>query len=341
MYFFRKVMLRMIKVNNSLLFGTSFLLILFTSYLVVEVEPETFSNYFDGFWWVMTTVTTVGYGDYFPVSIGGRVIALFLYVFGIGLIGVVIGKVVDGLASFRKKREEGDIVFKERNHYIIVGWSKKAKYAINEMLDTKKDVEIVIIDDLERAPMLSANVHYIRGNASSEELLIQANVMEAKSVLIFADDRIDNSELCDGKTLLIASAIEAVAPSIHTVVEIIEERHIRNFEYMKVNEFIISHETISSLFVRSAFMNGISSVYGQLLSRSHGDDLYHIPALPHWKTYRDAFDELLGVGATLIADKNDLSINRTLDNEIKTDSELYVICDKNTYNRFMKKVQEK
>lgn len=325
-------------IDNRIVFISSALTLILSTILIVQVEPETFPTYFDGFWWVMTTVTTVGYGDYSPVTLFGRLIALFLYIFGIGIIGVVIGKVVDGLASFRKKREEGDIVYKGKSHYIIIGWSKKAEFAVNEMLTTKPDTQIIIIDDLEKAPFLTENIHYIKGQASTSETLVKANIENAASVLIFADDRIVDGQLSDGKTLLIASAIEGTAPHVHTVVEVMEESNIKNFEYMKVNEFIISQETISSLFVRSAFRKGISNVYNQLLRRSHGDDLYYVPASSQWKTYQDAFKELLADGATLIADRDNLSINRMLDHPLPTDAELYVICDSKTYQKIMAKV---
>ncbi|MRH42804.1 ion transporter [Aquibacillus halophilus] len=337
MFLIKRLMLKVTKIPNSLLFFTSVLLIIISSILVVEVEKETFPSYFDGFWWVMTTVTTVGYGDYFPISVGGRLIALFLYIFGIGLIGVVIGKIIDGLASFRKKRLEGDIVFEENNHYIIIGWSQKAKFAIKEMVDTNPKIDIVIIDDLEKAPMLDNNIHYIKGNASEQETLLKANIKGAKAVLVFSDDQINNDQLSDGKTLLIASAIESIAPNVHTIVEVMEEHHIKNFEYMKVDEFIISNETISSLFVRSAFRKGISNVYNQLLRRSHGDDLYYIKRSASWLTYRDAFNELIEEGATLISDRDNLSINRMLDEKLPENAELYAICDKETYQRLNNK----
>ena len=323
----------MIHISNVVLLVASILLVLSTSLLIVLVESENFPTFFEGFWWVMTTVTTVGYGDYYPVTMGGRIIALFLYIFGIGLIGVVIGKVVDGLAMFRRKKEEGDIVYNEMNHYIIIGWSQKAKFAVNEMLQTSNNIEIVIIDSLEKAPILAENIHYIRGQASETATLKKANISKAQSVLIFADDKINDDQLADGKTLLIASAIESFAPEVHTIVEVMEEEHIKNFEFMQVDEFIVSTETISSLFVRSAFRKGISSVYGQLLRRKYGDDLYYVPLSKEWKTYRDAFNALLEKGATLIADRNNLSINRMLDESIPSDAELYVICDKVTIEK--------
>lgn len=338
MYVIRKLMKKIIKIQNSVLLLTSLLLILVTSYLIVLVESETFPTLFDGFWWVMTTVTTVGYGDYYPVSVAGRLIALFLYLFGIGIIGVVIGKVVDGLTVFRRKKEAGDIVYKEKEHYIIVGWSKKASFAVKEMLETSNNIEIVIIDDLEKAPILSENIHYIRGNASDTITLEKANIKGARSVLIFADDLIEDDQLTDGKTLLIASAIESIAPEVHTVVEVMEEEHIKNFEYMKVDEFIVSTETVSSLFVRSAFRKGISSVYGQLLRRTHGDDLFYVGPSKRWQTYRDAFNELLEYGATLVADHDNLGINRMLDQSLPSDAALYVICDKDTIKQIRDKI---
>ncbi|WP_117170656.1 potassium channel family protein [Paraliobacillus sediminis] len=335
MFIIKKIMRKMIQISNITLLIASLSLVLTASLLIVIVEQETFPTIFDGFWWVMTTVTTVGYGDYFPISIGGRLIALFLYIFGIGIIGVAIGKVVDGFAIFRRKKEKGDIVYNESNHYIIIGWSQKAKFAIKEMLDTSDKIEIVIIDDLENAPILAENIHYIRGQASEIETLEKANISKAKAVLIFADDTINNDQLADGKTLLIASAIEAFAPDVHTIVEVMEEAHIKSFEFMKIDEFIVSNETISSLFVRSAFRNGISNVYGQLLRRKYGDDLYFVPMSPAWITYRDAFEALLKQGATLIADRDNLGVNRMLDKDIPVDAELYVICDQITINKIL------
>ncbi|MFC0522264.1 potassium channel family protein [Pontibacillus salicampi] len=338
MLFFRKVLLKLIHINNTILFFSSLLIVGLSTILIVLVEPETFPTYFDGFWWVMTTVTTVGYGDYSPATVGGRWIAILLYIVGIGVIGVVIGKVVEGLSVFRKKRREGNIVYKDKNHYIIIGWSEKARYAVKEMLETMEDTEIIIIDDLEKAPLLQENIHYIRGNASSTETLEKANVREARAVLIFADDTLRDAQIIDGKTLLIASTVESMTQDVHTVVEVMEEEHISNFEHASVDEFIFSRETISSLAVRSAFTKGISGIYGQLMRRSHGDDLFHIPMQQQWNTYRDAFDALLERGATLIADRQNLSINRMLDEELPKEAELYAICDKATYANIMKEL---
>ncbi|MGN8645850.1 ion channel [Gracilibacillus sp. HCP3S3_G5_1] len=336
MYILRQLFKKVIHISNYVLFLISALLVLFSSAIIVILENESFPTFFDGFWWVMTTVTTVGYGDLYPETVGGRWLALFLYIFGIGLIGIVIGKIIDGLAIYRKKRLEGDIMYKGNGHHIIIGWSQKAKFAIQEMLATHEEIEIIIIDQLEKAPMLESNIFYIKGNPSEKEPLEKANIKEAKSVLIFSDDTITDGQLADGKTLLIASTITEMAPEVHTIVEIMEENHIKNFKYLQIDEFIISNETISSLFVRSAFRNGMTNIFGQLLSRNQGDDLYYIPVKSSWKTYKDAFDELLNQGATLVADRDKLNINRKLDQSIPGDAELYVICDKSTYQNLLR-----
>ncbi|WP_018933616.1 potassium channel family protein [Gracilibacillus lacisalsi] len=336
MHILKQLMKKVIHIPNYMLFITSILLVLLSSILIVFIERDSFPTIFDGFWWVMTTVTTVGYGDLYPETVGGRLLALFLYVFGIGLIGVVIGKIIDSLAIYRKKRQEGDIMYKGKGHYIIIGWSQKAKFAIKEMLATHQDIDVIIIDQLEKAPMLDSNIFYIKGNPSEKEPLEKANLKEAKSVLIFADDQITEGQLADGKTLLIASTIAEMAPEVHTIVEVMEENHIKNFKYLQIDEFIISNETISSLFVRSAFRNGMTNIFGQLLRRTQGDDLYYVPVKSSWHTYKDAFDDLLKQGATLVADRDHLNINRMLDETIPDNAELFVICDQPTYQKIIR-----
>ncbi len=54
---------------------------------------STIHNYGDALWWAIVTVTTVGYGDKYPVTAGGRGVAVVLMLVGIGLIGVLTATV--------------------------------------------------------------------------------------------------------------------------------------------------------------------------------------------------------------------------------------------------------
>lgn len=71
----------------------------------------------------------------------------------------------------------------------------------------------------------------------------------------------------------------------------------------------------------------------QLLSRQYGDDIYEIPVNSAWKTYGQAFQELLLQGATLLSDRSDLSINRKLGQPIPKEARLYIVSDEETYRR--------
>jgi voltage-gated potassium channel len=312
--------------------AVAFILVVASTVIMRLIEPETFPSLFDSLWWVMTTVTTVGYGDYFPITIAGRMYAMFLYIVGIGLIGVVIGKFVDGFSEIKKRKEEGKMSYQGYNHIVIIGWSQKAAYAVSEIMDSDQ-CEIVIIDKLAKAPLIEENIHYIQGDAAEEATLNKADIMNAKAVLIFSDDTIHDALLADGKSLLIASSIERLSTDIHTTVEVMKEEHIKNFTHVQVDEFVLSHEAVSRMAVRSAFTKGISGVYSQLLSRGHGDNLYEIGVQQEWDTYRDAFQSLLQRGATLIADGDRMDINRRLDESIPENAKLFVICDHEVYER--------
>lgn len=58
-----------------------------------ESESANIRNIGDGLWWAMSTVTTVGYGDRYPTTSTGRVVALFLMLIGISLMGVITASV--------------------------------------------------------------------------------------------------------------------------------------------------------------------------------------------------------------------------------------------------------
>jgi voltage-gated potassium channel len=70
---------------------------------------STIDNYGDALWWALVTVTTVGYGDKYPVSAGGRGIAVVLMLVGIGLIGVLTATVASYFVEEKASQESAEL----------------------------------------------------------------------------------------------------------------------------------------------------------------------------------------------------------------------------------------
>lgn len=73
---------------------TAVILILFSCIAILAFEDAPESNIktpFDAVWWAISTMTTVGYGDRFPVTVEGKLVAIVLMIFGVGLFGVLTG----------------------------------------------------------------------------------------------------------------------------------------------------------------------------------------------------------------------------------------------------------
>ena len=235
-----------------LLTTSTICLISFCTIALRVIEPETFPTYMDSLWFTMTTMLTVGYGDMSPSTTDGRIFTIiFLYIIGIGLFATFIGKIMESFTLYRKLKEGGELMYEGKNHIVIIDWSHKAQNAVKEILAKNKKTEIVVIDMLDKLPSVNGNIHYIKGEASNVEVLKKANIQYAKSILIFADDRIQNQTLTDGKSLMIACAVERIASHVHTIVEIEREEHVDNFSHINIDKFILSNGTIAKMVVNA------------------------------------------------------------------------------------------
>lgn len=85
--------------------------ILFTALIIFNVEPETFDSFFDAVYWATVSLTTVGYGDIYPVSTIGRIITMFSSFFGIAIIAMPAAFITAGIMqelSANNKDNNGD-----------------------------------------------------------------------------------------------------------------------------------------------------------------------------------------------------------------------------------------
>jgi voltage-gated potassium channel Kch len=80
------------------------------------VEPDTFTSIGLAYWWAVTTVTTVGYGDIVPESAGGRLVASGLMLVGLGLIPTLTSVVVATLIGKRTAAQQEQLDRQGREH---------------------------------------------------------------------------------------------------------------------------------------------------------------------------------------------------------------------------------
>ena len=71
-----------------------------------EVQPEKFGSILDSMWWAVVTLTTVGYGDAFPITAGGKVFTAFVTLIGVGLIAIPSGLLASVLTEARVESEQ-------------------------------------------------------------------------------------------------------------------------------------------------------------------------------------------------------------------------------------------
>ncbi|MDP5081698.1 MAG: ion transporter [Winogradskyella sp.] len=68
-------------------------------YFENEAQPEHFSSIFESLWWSIVTLTTVGYGDVYPITVGGRIFTFFILLIGLGIVAIPTGIISSSLTK--------------------------------------------------------------------------------------------------------------------------------------------------------------------------------------------------------------------------------------------------
>lgn len=97
--------------EEVIVFGAASLIVLYVCAMVIyqfenPVQPEAFASVFDAMWWAAITLTTVGYGDVYPVTAMGRFFTVLMLFIALGIIAIPTGLVSSALTTLRGREEE-------------------------------------------------------------------------------------------------------------------------------------------------------------------------------------------------------------------------------------------
>lgn len=77
-------------------------------YFEHDAQPKQFASVFHSLWWSVATLTTVGYGDIYPVTVGGKIFTFGVLLIGLGIVSVPAGLVASALSKARAMEEASD-----------------------------------------------------------------------------------------------------------------------------------------------------------------------------------------------------------------------------------------
>lgn len=97
--------------DEVMVFGVTALVVLYVCALVIYqcehgAQPDKFRSVFDAMWWAAVTLTTVGYGDIYPITPLGRLFTVFMLFVALGIIAVPTGLVASTLVAIRHREDE-------------------------------------------------------------------------------------------------------------------------------------------------------------------------------------------------------------------------------------------
>ncbi|MBW2649258.1 MAG: potassium channel protein, partial [Deltaproteobacteria bacterium] len=151
----------------------------------------------NSFYATIVTLGTVGFGDFYPVTSGGKVFAIFIIVFGVGTMAYTVAMIMENFMEGRLRRMLGrgkleKRIKKMRNHYIICGCGKIGKLICGELAHEK--VEFVIVENNpEVIQAIEDNEFaYINGSATEDKMLLAAGIERAKGVVCALSTDADN-----------------------------------------------------------------------------------------------------------------------------------------------------
>ncbi|MEM1186856.1 MAG: ion transporter [Planctomycetota bacterium] len=97
--------------EELVLFGAVTLVVLFLAAVGIyefehQAQPEVFASIFHSLWWAVVTLTTVGYGDAYPVTVGGRAFTLVVLLVGLGIVSIPPGLIASALSKAREIQQQ-------------------------------------------------------------------------------------------------------------------------------------------------------------------------------------------------------------------------------------------
>jgi voltage-gated potassium channel len=227
--------------------------------------------FLDCLYMTIITIFTVGFGEVKELSPQGQVFTIFVILGGVGTAIYAFTKLVEvvyegGIRKFFRRRRMEKKLKNLKDHYIICGHGRLGKI-VRERLEEEKIPFIIIDNREEKLEELkeSKTCLYIEGDATSEEVLIEAGIKKAKGLAALLPDDADN--------LYLVLTVRLINPSLFILSKAIDEEGERKILQIGANR-VVSPYKLSGLKIAQGLIRPTLVDFIDLIIRRKELSLY-------------------------------------------------------------------
>ncbi|MEA3443457.1 MAG: ion channel [Bacteroidota bacterium] len=252
------------------------LLYLVLIHFLVKLEADcpgaNIENYWDGLWYAVITLTTVGYGDYYPVSTEGKILGLIIVLSSLGLLGYLIGNVTNNISKYMENKKSGYYGTNFSGHFVVFGWDKFGQQVIDQIVKANRQVAIITdskIDiDLIQDLYPSQKVFTFFSDFNNFEAFTKVNIDNSATVFINFPD--------DTETLVYVLNLKKHYNNLNFVVSLDKPDLKETYQAIGVTYAISKNEIASKLVASYIFEPDVAHITEDLMATTIDENDYDI-----------------------------------------------------------------
>ncbi len=221
----------------------------FIFYFLESAQNPGLKNFGQAIWWVLVSITTVGYGDIVPSTGAGQILGIVLIFTGVALVSMFTATISSIFVAQKLKEDRGLKHITEKGHIILCGWNHTAEQILKIIYKAPNPPQVVMINQLPDDQINDLNLvfkgyplHFVRGDFAQEEVLNRANLSKARIVVIVPDTSSGLSSRSDEKTILTAFSVKAIQPKIKVYAHILDRDNEPYLKKAQVDDYIVSDD---------------------------------------------------------------------------------------------------
>jgi voltage-gated potassium channel len=244
-------------------------------YYLLEIESGAADSKIhslqDAMWYLLETLTTVGYGDTLPVTYWGRVIGFVFLLSSFGVYGFIIGQISNFMSTLKEQKELGLNGTNFEKHVVMIGWNDFGQSVISHLIGAGRDIAVVTKDrgsiDIIRE-YYGDRVYTLFTDYNNFDILRKANPEKASVVFINLND--------DTEKLVYIINIKKHFAHLNYVVTLDNGNLKNTFHAAGVTYAISKNEISSKLLASYIYEPDVALFSEEIIAFAHSNEEYDL-----------------------------------------------------------------